>query len=561
MSSRIGNDLADWAGTERHYRKMFGDDIVHSKEFKKMKLAHFEVMELKYKGIASPMEQGALRIIREKRREQEQLLYPNLFTRMLYRAAKSLLDSSRAVEQHKAIEIQSNDLREQLEAKGLGHIISQVDQQISQGNRDISIPVTFYVSEGERMDYKVELKRNTSGGYDLEDIKARLNSEKPGPHKGEISLLKNNLEDITLHQAYNLLAGRSVQVKDTWLQLDFNDKDATGNFRTKVFPPGFGFDVEQLLSDRKLKELKDPWEKQKIVDALKNGDPVKATEVGQPKEVTLEANAHRKSLGEKNPDREQAQGKGARVIAFQPKQKMDKPGIKKIEDDPFVRTGHLAVFSALFFMALANGERGTVRATSWEVMAVAKISSQITYLQIIADLDQFGYVEYRPSLSKFHHSEIKLLRTIFTDQLVLKSDLEDFKVQLLSELKTLLKEVIGVKPKKWMKSVEVKRLLKISHGKLQTMRNAGTITYMKIGGTIYYDEDDIEKMNIPPDEKHVLVYFNQKGSSEEDALGFYLHYSLKNWRNREGVQIKNWKVHAWEWIWGLSSSANRKAQN
>nr|WP_199077417.1 hypothetical protein [Pedobacter sp. ASV19] len=82
---------------------------------------------------------------------------------------------------------------------------------------------------------------------------------------------------------------------------------------------------------------------------------------------------------------------------------------KKIEGDPIVRTGHLAVFSALFFMALINGEKGTVRATSWEVMAVAKISSQITYLRIIADLAQLGYVKYRPSLSKFHRSEIRIL--------------------------------------------------------------------------------------------------------------------------------------------------------
>nr|WP_199077418.1 hypothetical protein [Pedobacter sp. ASV19] len=328
ISSRIENDLADWTNTERHYKKMFGDDVVHSKEFKKMKLAHFEVMELKYKGIASPLEQGALRIAREKRREQEQLLYPNLFTRMLYRAARSLLDSPRAVQQHKATEAQGNELKKQLEAKGLGQILSQVDQQIRQGNRDIAIPVTYYVNEGERMDYQVQLRRNAGGGYDLEDIKARLTTEKPGPHKGEISLLKNNLENITVHQAYNLLAGRSVEVKDTWLQLDFNDKDALGNFRTKVFPPGFGFDIEQLLSERKLKELKDPWEKQKIVDALKNGDPVKATEVGKPKEVTLEANAHRKSLGEKNPDQEPNQGRNARVVAFQPKQKVDNPGRK-----------------------------------------------------------------------------------------------------------------------------------------------------------------------------------------------------------------------------------------
>lgn len=83
---------------------------------------------------------------------------------------------------------------------------------------------------------------------------------------------------------------------------------------------------------------------------------------------------------------------------------------------------------------------------------------------------------------------------IFADQLILKSDLEQFRRELLGDFREIIKDAIGQRPKKWMKSVEVKKLLKISHGKLQTMRNTGTITYMKIGGSLYYDEDDIQKM-------------------------------------------------------------------
>lgn len=84
----------------------------------------------------------------------------------------------------------------------------------------------------------------------------------------------------------------------------------------------------------------------------------------------------------------------------------------------------------------------------------------------------------------------KLLR----EQLITIGDLLDFKKELLDGIKRLL-EAQATKPvKKWLKSYEVEKLLEISPGTLQTFRNNGTLPYTKIGGTIYYDPVDIEKV-------------------------------------------------------------------
>lgn len=71
--------------------------------------------------------------------------------------------------------------------------------------------------------------------------------------------------------------------------------------------------------------------------------------------------------------------------------------------------------------------------------------------------------------------------------------LDKFRQELLSEVKAL---VVNREPfeKKWMKSIEVKKLLGLSSGKLQTMRNTGVIRFSKIGGTLYYDRNDIVQM-------------------------------------------------------------------
>ncbi|MEO6548288.1 MAG: helix-turn-helix domain-containing protein [Ferruginibacter sp.] len=71
-------------------------------------------------------------------------------------------------------------------------------------------------------------------------------------------------------------------------------------------------------------------------------------------------------------------------------------------------------------------------------------------------------------------------------------NLNHFKLELFAELKGILKNET-VTPKKWLKSDEVKKLLKVSPGTLQTLRINGTLQYTKIGGIIYYGFDHIQK--------------------------------------------------------------------
>jgi hypothetical protein len=78
-------------------------------------------------------------------------------------------------------------------------------------------------------------------------------------------------------------------------------------------------------------------------------------------------------------------------------------------------------------------------------------------------------------------------------EIITKEDLQQFRVELLNDIK----ELLGAKPdtnKDWLKGTEVRRLLKVSHGTLQNLRVAGRLYYSKIGGTYYYRHKDIMKM-------------------------------------------------------------------
>lgn len=79
-------------------------------------------------------------------------------------------------------------------------------------------------------------------------------------------------------------------------------------------------------------------------------------------------------------------------------------------------------------------------------------------------------------------------------KLVTLDDLEVFKKELIQEIKMLNHGTSQQKTKKWLKSAEVIKQLRISPGTLQNLRINGSLPYTRIGGLIYYDAEEIDKM-------------------------------------------------------------------
>lgn len=73
-------------------------------------------------------------------------------------------------------------------------------------------------------------------------------------------------------------------------------------------------------------------------------------------------------------------------------------------------------------------------------------------------------------------------------------DLQNLKTELIEEMKKLLSQRHITPARKWLKSHEVRRMLTVSPGTLQNLRINGTLPFVKIGGVIFYDYDDIQKM-------------------------------------------------------------------
>lgn len=78
--------------------------------------------------------------------------------------------------------------------------------------------------------------------------------------------------------------------------------------------------------------------------------------------------------------------------------------------------------------------------------------------------------------------------------IITPEDLQQFKTDLLEEIRKIILQRQTQPVRKWLKSHEVMRLLTVSPGTLQHLRVSGVLPFTKIGAVIFYDYEDIQKM-------------------------------------------------------------------
>ena len=78
--------------------------------------------------------------------------------------------------------------------------------------------------------------------------------------------------------------------------------------------------------------------------------------------------------------------------------------------------------------------------------------------------------------------------------IITPEDLQKLKQELIIEFEKIVSQRQTQPARKWLKSHQVMRMLTLSPGTLAHLRVNGTLPYTKIGGVIFYDYEDLEKM-------------------------------------------------------------------
>lgn len=78
-------------------------------------------------------------------------------------------------------------------------------------------------------------------------------------------------------------------------------------------------------------------------------------------------------------------------------------------------------------------------------------------------------------------------------EIITKEDLQQFKNELIQEIKFIVKPTQS-EAKEWLRSTDVRKMLKISPGTLQNLRINGTLRFTKIGSIMFYKYEDIARL-------------------------------------------------------------------
>ena len=79
-------------------------------------------------------------------------------------------------------------------------------------------------------------------------------------------------------------------------------------------------------------------------------------------------------------------------------------------------------------------------------------------------------------------------------EIITKEDLQQFRIQLIQDIKLLMQPGEQPSKKEWLKGSEVRKLLKISQGTLQNLRISGKLHPSKIGSIYYYPLEEVNKL-------------------------------------------------------------------
>lgn len=269
--NRVASALDSWNETEKRLERIFGAGVIESAEFNQEKLRNFQDLLNKYTHPLNLEERISLRIVREQTRRLSREVYPNFFVRLFHRIIRMI---DRAADKEKETNAESRNLdmlKKQVQGLGFGNIGGKVEALALKGGERFDLPVSYFVDPGRKMDFKLFFERERDGIYRLEKYQAALTAVNEASSQ-KLTQMFWPEDGIGSLKAQNLLLGRPVKQGAEWLQLDFNDRSAEGNFTIKRFPEQY-FDLSAALEklEKKLEISLSDSKRREMLGALSEG--------------------------------------------------------------------------------------------------------------------------------------------------------------------------------------------------------------------------------------------------------------------------------------------------
>jgi hypothetical protein len=244
---------AMWDQQEAARIQSQGEASVKDTAYLKYKLYFYSSLEVKFDPPTTLQDKLQLELLKLDKQKLEKQLYPNWVERQLARLVSRWIEMPKLKREHEQrLEGQTSALRQALRRTGLSSTVEQLQLDFSSGVAEMKAPVSFRTGPDERMDLKLQFRRDKEGNMQFPYYEATLKDLINPAGDRSYTFRVDKQQGFDVKEAYNLLKGRAVKrsfvnaegkTTSEWVQLNFKEKGPDGNYVMDRFPSGYGFDL------------------------------------------------------------------------------------------------------------------------------------------------------------------------------------------------------------------------------------------------------------------------------------------------------------------------------
>jgi len=188
------------------------------------------------------------------------------------------------------------------------YLSEQLDKELATDHKEFRLTAETFFDEDHRLELTLHFRRSDNLEMCfLNKYEARLDPGKEPDKERFQTFYVNKGKGVTLKEAYNLLQGRAVnkdltnaegQKYNAWIQLNFEEKDGTGNYKVRQYRQQYGYDLEKTLEKYPILELNNEELKANLLRSLKRGNmhPVSFGKIAKVEKMLIEANPQFKTI-------------------------------------------------------------------------------------------------------------------------------------------------------------------------------------------------------------------------------------------------------------------------
>lgn len=198
---------------------------------------------------------------------------------------------------------------------------------------------------------------------------------------------------------------------------------------------------------------------------------------------------------------------------------------------------HVSMYVSLFQFWNASRFKNPISISRSEVMRISKICSKATYHKCIKELNEFGYLKYKPSFNPIRGSLVYLFN--------FESGSEQLHEPILTKFKTASGQV-----KEPYINITNRVNNKTTYEQSQnTSSNSGGVNEEeKTTGKNSRAKRVRQTVFMPPDLAEVWRFFEEEKSTKLEGEKFFNYFQSNGWKVGGRAPMKDWRAAARNWL-------------